>query len=1149
MAGDTKTKAGSGTGSGSSSSVDDVIKAGIGKLRRKNPVTTGGKRQFQLVRPNVRVVEMEDVLFHFDSCVLMPSAPEGKSSTQGVSDQTDAEKERADKQKKVTGLHALALTYKVLDEHNTLGILITGHTDTSGGTQGNFILSEERANNVLFLLEQRREDWANLSFKHHRVEDYQQILKHYAKKNPDWDCDPGKIDNSYGDKTNTASENFFGKNGLEPELANKAKFDGQHRWPVEAWLATYDLYDKEIDEILKKASGIPLEQHGPKKIQTCVLPEKTADKPKPRNSRLRFADIAHKVLGCGESFPIQKALKDNYKSQENRRVEILFLNPGEMPEIILPESSSQVLTKENVPLFAPFFFNHLYVDPFDIFAIIYHLRFVYYNRFTRKIEPVPKGLTIKAFDDKNKEIKSKTEIENGNYLVKVADDEGRKKIRFEFETTDLWIEMNSSGGNMAVKKAADVRALPLEKRMKFYDLPQKWSSVNYWTRHSGSMDNADRFDTVMELRLSLKPYGNKRTTPDQPLVFSLDDIVLVDENGRQTIFDHNQFDAKRSLSKNSRFSMFHIFDNKLALFDPDPNEPQFTLQPLEENLIHKTPVEARLIIFSNRFYDVWDKRAAQGSEPFNPSTDIRGCRAAHQNDPDCRFGETVKNTGASVGKPHPYFSPNSGNFDLHYIHTGCIVPGKTPLTRAFLMIYWSGRFKAGFDNKKKKKDPKKVTKAELEKFGREGCKNTKERWEMKDYFIEPQNPKDGQNFEIRPVFWLEPKKDTNVGGRHHNLFVINNNPDDAFTTIDGGQMYRTDFAPRADTDGGKTETDTLDSLQGKNLVVGHELGHAMGKPDEYMYRDKNEHFRQDLPGGPYVGEGLCIMNTDMVFPRMRHLWNFVNWLNDAAKESNKLKDKLDSQKFRIGYMFTFFGGEIFNVRYLKYFLDDEFRNIYKPVKSDTSFGLKTGSVEMDLFAWGEDETSRTPKIKDKRPPFAYGGRVAVYWKLGYKFINNPKKASDKWTKAKKKAFIFSVLAEVLALRQKTYLNLPKSDFRTGADAKLDTQFENLSIGFLAHSLEGEPTSRTNFDIHVVLRHDAKITKRSGKLLEVGNDVSPRWVAKYLLGIDDGATEAKTSATDPDIDATKVVFIRDWVRTEIGNNKFEYRDSYPPATTA
>lgn len=1131
------------------SGVDEVIEASLGKLKRKNPVRTGGRREFRLIRPEVKVVEMEDVLFHFNSCVLMPSAPEGKSSGQGSEDMTPEEQERADLQKRITGLHALALTYKVLDEHNTLGILITGHTDTSGGTQGNFILSEQRANNVLFLLEQKREDWANLCFERHRVEDYQQILKHFAGKKPEFNCDPGDIDNDYGDKTHTASENYFAANGLDPELANKAKFDGQHRWPIEAWLVTFDLYDQEIDEILEKASGIPLKQRGPEKVQTCSPPE-TEDKPKPRNARLRFASTARKILGCGESFPIQNALKDNYKSQENRRVEILFFNQGDLPDLLLPEDRTKKLTGDDVPIFIPTFFGHIYVDPFDIFAVTYHLRFVYYNRLTKKIEPVPEGLKIKAFDDKDKEIKCKTEFDNGNYVVKVGDDENRKSIRFEFETADQWIEMNSGGGKIVTRKVAEVRALRLPRRIKFYDLPREWSSRNYWTRHSGSMDSADRFDVVMELRLALKPHGNNRTTPKQPLVFSLDDIVLVDENDRQTVFDRNQFDVKRSLSANSRFSMFHIFDNKLTLYDPDPDNPQFTLQKLEENLIHKTPVETRLIIFAGRFYDVWDKRAGQGGAPFNPATDIKGCRAAVQDDPDCRFGERIRNSGASISKPHPYHAPNTGHFDLHYIHTGCVLPGEKQFVRSFLMIYWSARFKAHFNSKPDvlKKDKKKVTKAEMEKFGKEGFKNTKERWELKEYMIEPTNPKKDENLEIQPVFWFEPKDDKR-GGSHHCLVSISNDPDTANMGITDSQMYRLDFEPRADTNGGVTHTDTHDELKAKNLVAGHEIGHAMGKPDEYLYNDKNDPWRQHLPGVPYLGGNLSIMNQFMAFPRLRHLWNFVNWLNDSATAAGKLKDKLDGLRFRIGYFFVTIAEGDFQERKLNFFLEDEFRNIYRPFKSAPSLSLKTGSAEMSLYAWGEDETSISPKVGGKRPPFAFGGRLAVFWRLSFRFINNPKKPSEKWTDAMKNSFMREITAEILALRNKIYIALPKTEFRSGADAKVDTQFANTSIALMAQGFENKPAGQANFHITAVLRHDAKINKRNGKLLEVGNDTSRRWIAKYLLGIDDGATEAPISATDPDIDIKTVDFMRDWVRSELGNNKFEYRDSFPPASTA
>ena len=37
-------------------------------------------------------------------------------------------------------------------------------------------------------------------------------------------------------------------------------------------------------------------------------------------------------MGCGESFPIENKEKNNYRSQENRRVELLFFDKDEAPE-------------------------------------------------------------------------------------------------------------------------------------------------------------------------------------------------------------------------------------------------------------------------------------------------------------------------------------------------------------------------------------------------------------------------------------------------------------------------------------------------------------------------------------------------------------------------------------------------------------------------------------------------------------------------------------------------------------------------------------------------------------------------------------------------------------------------------------------------
>ena len=60
------------------------------------------------------------------------------------------------------------------------GVIIVGHSDTSGGVEYNFELSLLRAENVYHLLLGHQSSWADLSESKHRIEDYQQILNSFG---------------------------------------------------------------------------------------------------------------------------------------------------------------------------------------------------------------------------------------------------------------------------------------------------------------------------------------------------------------------------------------------------------------------------------------------------------------------------------------------------------------------------------------------------------------------------------------------------------------------------------------------------------------------------------------------------------------------------------------------------------------------------------------------------------------------------------------------------------------------------------------------------------------------------------------------------------------------------------------------------------
>src|SRR5512139_22201 len=67
-----------------------------------------------LRRINVHILEMEDVLFHHNSAVMMPGHPAGKSAADGSEDDaTDKEDaEIKEGQQKTSGVAALALVFR-----------------------------------------------------------------------------------------------------------------------------------------------------------------------------------------------------------------------------------------------------------------------------------------------------------------------------------------------------------------------------------------------------------------------------------------------------------------------------------------------------------------------------------------------------------------------------------------------------------------------------------------------------------------------------------------------------------------------------------------------------------------------------------------------------------------------------------------------------------------------------------------------------------------------------------------------------------------------------------------------------------------------------------------------------------------------------
>jgi hypothetical protein len=360
----------------------------VAKVISKGNALTHSKVGGKITPVKFRLLEFEDVLFHHDSAVMMPDDPAGASSTQGSGP--------SQSQSKISGVKALALVFKQFEFNPDQRIIVAGHTDTSGGAELNFTLSDQRAKNVLYLLTGQRDDWAEISFGRQKVEDYQQVLTHVAITRK-WNfCNPGKIDDKWGPKTQTAIERFvmtynaeFAAKHAEVKLlkSTDSQFvagDGKHRWNKDLWKAAYSLYIDDLCALMK--------------ITLAQLDSLRKDKLKFVSDDPKLAkNGAKRFVGCGESFPLDAVGKDDYKSQQNRRVEIVFFDTDDAPVIDCPLDRKAVHKKQNCPLWHDYHVP-VHLDANDLYAVMYHISFRYFNRVENAMKDVPEGLVIKTFE-------------------------------------------------------------------------------------------------------------------------------------------------------------------------------------------------------------------------------------------------------------------------------------------------------------------------------------------------------------------------------------------------------------------------------------------------------------------------------------------------------------------------------------------------------------------------------------------------------------------------------------------------------------------------------------------------------------------------------------------------------------------------------
>ncbi len=1142
-----------------------TMPAGLTALSSGCAGVSGQTTRFQHQLVPVQILEMEDVLFHLNSAVLMPSRPAGKSSTDGSGASKD--------QDAIIGLKVLALVFRQFEFDPTLRMIVTGHTDTSGGARMNFELSRQRAANVLHLLDGEKEKWCRVSAARHKVEDYQQIVEYFHHltapwKKSNWNCDPQGLDDAFGNKTRNAVNGFaqgfnrdyagpFGKRRLPDNLGDIIANRPGHTWPQADWEAVYDLYSQILCDTLQ------------------ILPLELDNR---RQTSLKFVSDEKKVVGCGESFPLDERGRDNYRSQQNRRVEILFFADKDAPVMNCPEVLDRKHEEAECPLWSRCHFRPTYIQPGDLYAVAYHLKFQYYNRLRNEVMALPTGLSVMALTDDGQPLPSRVVQSESLYTVIVQfptqakADASSDKVRFRFEAKDQFVYTADKNAvpRIVSKTPEQMTTLSPRERLSYYDLPVEFDSQNWVASKDGD---------VKPIKNLLKD----STGASSPIIFNLDDVVLIDTAGNQTLCDRTAFinaanpqGEPKPLSEKSRVRLLFVdpADNQMKVFPPVdasagdiPGQHEKTLIRFAKNesdsyinFVPNPSRNLRAVVFCGQFYDVTSTRTTRTAAFNAASGHVLGARAAVLNDPAWHAVERIKYDTPLV-TIHNF---KIGDFTLHYLHGG----GADDTRRySFLVVYWSTFIcKDTNPTVGGTGDQRPATDAEIAEFFSVGMVNSMNHWNKKQYEFE--NTAGGADHVVRPFFFFEgnetleynppspfdftdndyeilfSKAEFNAalrqtrGGRPHSVsfiveeekgsWVMSWRQDNTFSLLSLRIKTREDDPGRF---AGFPFQEFSDPGDYGCMVMAHELGHATGQVDDYMEKVPRPATNGYLPNFAqfgYTNGGNRISGNNSNFPqrvqssegysiahdkltmmdkngpiRMRHVWRFVHWLNEKAKSGGSLHRFLGGAEHQIFYPRA-------GMRYLRKSQDpvDPWRWINNDRRTVT--GDRTATLSLFTVL---DETRRLDP-SNTASPTDVKAIVAVRFLLSIAFIDN---GSLTWTQAQKRAW---------ATRLFTWLTKSEGDYNVenrfklvGGGGALDPTIIRVIPGFEFYAAGSPPThGGFNYRIEVKQSSSDPITLDSNRVLKLGDHTTARQLVNYFYNKPLNATA---------LSAADFRFVSDW----------------------
>jgi hypothetical protein len=283
--------------------------------------------------------EIEDAFFHHDSAVFLPDAPEPEAPPAGEAADTPFGNNEFWKALQAShpafcedvqepyqpesdggaggrrdGVPLLLEVLRYADAHPKRRLLVAGHTDTVGDATYNEKLSGFRASSVVALLEGDRAGFVQAVKNNHSAKDDAVMLR-YAARTRGWPCDVPEGESPTAEQI----KSFQGRYNDEFGGAGRAALAVDGDVGPKTLGAYFDVLE---DDLAAQAGG--------------------ADALTSLREKLTYVDASHKTLACGERYPIEGAGSDNFQSQTNRRVEVLFFAATDLPDLKAADAADRI---------------------------------------------------------------------------------------------------------------------------------------------------------------------------------------------------------------------------------------------------------------------------------------------------------------------------------------------------------------------------------------------------------------------------------------------------------------------------------------------------------------------------------------------------------------------------------------------------------------------------------------------------------------------------------------------------------------------------------------------------------------------------------------------------------------------------------------